>query len=143
MKVFPFLLVALLILTACETTEPGGPTAAKKSRINIRQGMDTSEVIALLGQPKSIDTGIRFNNLIMDRWRYEIVVDETQQLQDLDTQMVPVFSPASATGYVEVEEPVSVLVQKTIVQVVDVLILKGKVYAVSSRHQSDFGTPDR
>lgn len=133
----------LVLVVGCQTTETETASDSDKSRTNIHQGMDTSEVIALLGQPNSIETDIRFNRLVMDRWRYEIVVDETQQLQDLDTQMVPVFSPASATGYVEVEEPVSVLVQNTIVQVVDILIFKGKVYAVSSRHQSDFGTPDR
>ncbi|MEX0322600.1 MAG: hypothetical protein AB3N63_10610 [Puniceicoccaceae bacterium] len=143
MKALPLLFATLVLVVGCQTTETETASDSDKSRTNIHQGMDTSEVIALLGQPNSIETDIRFNRLVMDRWRYEIVVDETQQLQDLDTQMVPVFSPASATGYVEVEEPVSVLVQNTIVQVVDILIFKGKVYAVSSRHQSDFGTPDR
>lgn len=139
-----FLMIAVLLLsTACTTTDSGGPSSAELEKgINIRQGMDTAELVDLLGEPDYIKPDIKFNKLLMERWHYEIIVDDIQSLQELDTQLVPVYSPAAA-GFIEVEEPVPVLVQDTVIQIIDVLIREGKVYAVSSQVQSDFETPVR
>lgn len=143
MKAIPLLLATLVILTACETTDPGGPSAADKSGINIRQGMDASEVIALLGQPDKKESGILFNKLLMERWHYEIIVQETQDLREIDTELVPRFSVTAKDGITEVVEPVSVLVRRTTTQIVDILIRDGKVYAVHSKLERDFELPNR
>ncbi len=89
MKTFPCFIVTLLLLTACETAKTGGPSSADLDRgINIRQGMNTSEVIALLGEPDYKKPGVQYNKLIMERWHYEIVVDTTSEYREIDTQTV-------------------------------------------------------
>lgn len=141
MKAITLLIGLLLLMTACETTKQAGRSSRDSNNvISVKQGMPASEVIALLGEPDSRTAGVVFNKLIMERWNYEIIIGETVDYQELDTELVPTFR-LNRRKYVEMEVPVDVYVQNTVMQRVEILLRNGYVYVVKSQVKTDFETP--
>ncbi|EDY82097.1 hypothetical protein VDG1235_1717 [Verrucomicrobiia bacterium DG1235] len=120
-----FTILTSALLTACNTTEsPSASNAAGDSVLDIAKGSSTEDLIALLGEPKTIKAyeGDPENVTI---WIYETEKSQTDMVA-YETQEIPYIDPITGEERM-IEEPLYKAETKTRTQITQVYVVDEKV----------------
>lgn len=136
MAIGAILSLGSLFIVGCETTESVPVQTA--APMSVEKGMTEAEVIAILGEPKSVEEIVE-DSVVAHVWRYEkdIVVSSTIES---DGEQERVYADPETGQFVTVREPIyrNEVVKGKIIA--EILFADGKVVAMKERKESgEFG----